>query len=378
MVDSGGMRAWILESVGQPLQAAEVAEPSLRGGGVVIEVVAAHIPAYTGVLLTGVRGAVPTPLVLGSGGIGRVLAVADDVFNVAPGDVVANLSLLGSGDPTDPQEVIVGWTGVGGTGTRTATTTRMQDVWRDGVFAERALCPKENLLRLPGAQSYEHLEKLAFLPWLAIAGEGWVRGEQGPGQVVAVLGATGQLGAAAVLVALARGASRVVAVGRNTDALDRLAALDPRVVPVPLTGDRSHDAAAIARAGDAGAITRSGRGGVDVVLDALGAAPSPDPTLAGYDALRPGGTLVLVGGVREDLAVPYGDLMRRRLTLRGSWMARPATVLALWRMIAAGTLDLAALEMRTVGLDDPAGALDLAAATTGLGSVALVPGAARH
>lgn len=45
-------------------------------------------------------------------------------------------------------------------------------------------------------------------------------------------------------------------------------------------------------------------------------------------------------------------------------------------MIAAGTLDLAALEMRTVGLDDPAGALDLAAATTGLGSVALVPGAA--
>jgi len=85
---------------------------------------------------------------------------------------------------------------------------------------------------------------------------------------------------------------------------------------------------------------------------------------------------VLVGGVREDLAVPYGDLMRRRLTLRGSWMAQPATVLALWRMIAAGTLDLAALEVRTVGLDDPAGALDLAAATTGLGSVALVPGAA--
>lgn len=289
------MRAWVLNSVGEPLSSTEVAEPSVRGGGVVVEVLAVHVPAYTGALLSGIRGSVPTPLVLGTGGICRVLSVADDVFGVSPGDVVVNLGLLGSGDAADPRELIIGWTGIGGTGEASATTTRMQALWRDGVFAERALCPKENLVRLPGAERLEHPERLAFLPWLAVAAQGWVRAEQVPGQVVAVVGATGQLGVAAVLVALARGAARVVAVGRNRAALDGLAALDPRVVPVGLTGDRAADGAAISVAGG---------GGFDVVLDVLGDVPSPDPTLSGYDALATGGTIVLVGGVRQTSPCP--------------------------------------------------------------------------
>ncbi len=160
--------------------------------------------------------------------------------------------------------------------------------------------------------------------------------------------------------ALARGASRVVAVGRNETALARLAALDPRVRPVPLTD----------RAGTAAAITADGE--VDVVLDALGATGSSEPTLAGYDALRPGGSMVLVGGVREDLALPYGDLMRRRLTLRGSWMFTHGTLLRVWNSVRGGALDLSAIEVRTVGLDDPSAALALAAGTGGDGFVVLV------
>jgi threonine dehydrogenase-like Zn-dependent dehydrogenase len=358
------MRAWKLNEVGDGLRNEQVAEPVLRGGGVIIKVLAAAIPAYTGVLISGSRGSIPTPLVLGAACVGRVEAVADDVFNVAPGDVVVDNALLGSGDADEPQEILVGWTGVGGRGAATGTTTGMQAVWRDGVFAERALCPKECLVRLPGAGDHPRPEKLAFLPWLAIAAEGVHRAGLRAGHVAVVVGATGQLGGAATLVALAQGATRVVAVGRNTDALARLAALDRRVVPVPLAGDRATDAAAIIEAG----------GGADVVIDALGAVPSAGPTMAGYDSLRPGGTMVVIGGVRQDLAVPYGDLMRRRLTLRGSWMSPPATVLAVWRMVAAGVIDLDALGVRTVGLDDPAGALDLAAATSGPEFVALVPG----
>jgi threonine dehydrogenase-like Zn-dependent dehydrogenase len=64
---------------------------------------------------------------------------------------------------------------------------------------------------------------------------------------------------AAVLVALAQGAARVVAVGRNTGVLDRLAQVDPRVRTVALSGDRARDAAAMIEAG----------GEVDVVIDAL-------------------------------------------------------------------------------------------------------------
>jgi alcohol dehydrogenase len=409
------MRAWMLDEIGADLRLAEVPEPTLRGGGVLVRILASHVPAYTGALLTGVRGGIPTPLVLGPGCVGRVEAVAEDVFNVRPGDVVVG-SLFRSGDVVEPQEVLLGWTGVGGRGIATEVTDGMQARWRDGTFAERAVWPKETQIRLPGAERYPRPERLAFLGWLSIAAEGLNRAELRAGQTVVVLGATGQLGAAAVLVALAQGAARVVAVGRNAEVLERLGGLDRRVRPVALTGDRGKDATAIGRAcaevapesgakpewgdeadgriggfgggaaegaaGDQSAWTAENVGavgelgvaaGADVVIDVLGAVPSAEPTLAGFDSLRPGGTMVLVGGVRQELPLPYGDIMRRRLTVRGSWMFPAEAMLAVWRMVAAGTIDLDALDVRTVGLDDPAAALELAAATTGPAYVALVP-----
>ncbi|GAA0241331.1 zinc-binding dehydrogenase [Cryptosporangium japonicum] len=350
------MRAWKLNSTDDELRLLDVPEPSLRAGGVLVDVLAVHVPAYSSVLTGGTRGSIPTPLVLGAGGLARVVAVADDVTGFAPGDVVVNAGLLREAGA----EFIVGWTGIGGRGERTPVVARLQERWRDGTFAERAVLPASVLVPVPGAGDDP---RLAFLPWLSIAAEA-LTGQQ-PGERVAVLGATGQLGGAAVLVALARGASGVVAVGRNPDALARLAALDRRVVTVRLTGDRPADAAAIRAAGEP-----------DVTVDALGAVPDPGPTLAGYDALRPGGTLVLIGGVRQNLTLAYGDLMRRRMTVRGSWMARPETVAAVWRLVGGGVLDLSALEPRVVGLDDPAAALDLADSTSGLAFVVLVPRAA--
>jgi threonine dehydrogenase-like Zn-dependent dehydrogenase len=354
------VRAWTLERPGDGLRLRELDEPEVRSGGVLLQILAVHVPAYTDMVAAGPRGLVPTPLVLGVGGVGRVLAVADDVVGLAPGDVVAHVGLLSSGDVADPQEILVGWTGIGGRGELTPTVSAMQARWRDGTFAERAVAPKEALARLPGAEAVAP-ERLSLLGWFAIAAEALDRSGIAAGDAVAVLGATGQLGGAGVRLALVGGASRVVAVGRNETALARLAALDPRVTTVPLAD----------RAGTASAITADGE--VDVVLDALGAVPSPGPTLAGYDALRPGGTMVLVGGVRQDLSLPYGDLMRRRLTVRGSWMFSHATLLRVWRTVRGGALDLGSIEVRTVGLDDPAAALALAARTGGDGFVVLVP-----
>lgn len=345
------------------LHLAELADPAPRPGAAVVDVLAAHVPAYTGVLVAGGRGGFPTPIVLGTGGIGRVTQAADDVFAVQRGDVVVVNGLFRSGRVSEPEEVLLGWTGIGGDGRATATTERIRDVWRDGVFAERAVLPERTLIALPGADSYPAVERLAFLPWLGIAAEAVDRAGVRAGQVVAVVGATGQLGAAAVLLALARGAATVVAVGRNRGSLDALGALDPRVLPVALSGDRRTDARAILAAA----------GPVDAVVDALGAVPSADPTMAGYDAIRPDGTWVLVGGVRQDLPIPYSDFMHRRLTLRGSWMCGPAVILELWQLIRSGVLDLSVLDVRTVGLNDPSAAMDAAARTAGLQLVVLMP-----
>ncbi|MGG2461385.1 zinc-binding dehydrogenase [Streptomyces sp. RGM 3693] len=345
------------------LHLAELPDPLLRGGGATLDVLAAQVPAYTGVLAAGGRGGFPTPIVLGPGGIGRVTATADDVFAVRPGDVVVAGGLFRSGRVSHPEEALLAWTGIGGDGRATPTTARMREVWRDGLYAERAVLPERTLVALPDADAYPAPERLAFLPWLGIAAEAVDRAGVRAGHVVAVVGATGQLGAAAVLIALARGSAAVVAVGRHHGSLDALAGLDPRVVPVPLSGDRAADGRAIATAA----------GPVDVVIDTLGAVPSSDPTMAGYDALRPDGSWVLVGGVRQDLPIPYGDFMHRRLTLRGSWGYRDTTVFELWSMVRGGVLDLSVLDVTVVGLDDPAAALTAASHSHGLGIVVLVP-----
>jgi threonine dehydrogenase-like Zn-dependent dehydrogenase len=315
------MRAWTVAKNDDDVRLTEMPAPTLQGGGVVVEVLSAHLPAYTKMVVRGNRGGLPAPLILGPSCVGRVLDVAPDVFHVAPGDIVLDTARLDAGDG---DEILVGWVGLGGSGVGSERTDRMRAVWHDGVFAEKALCAKETMVKLPGAEDYPDPARLSFLPWLCIAAGGLHAAGPLAGRDVAVIGATGQLGGAAVLLALAEGAATVTAVGRNKEALDRLAELGPRVRTHRLTGDRATDAAGI-------------------------------------------------GPVRQELTIPYSDLMHRRLTLRGSWMSDDETVTTVWNLVRTGLLDLSAVELLTVGLDDPAAALDLAERTTGLSFVALVP-----
>ncbi|MGN6428565.1 MAG: zinc-binding dehydrogenase [Leifsonia sp.] len=358
------MKAWTLDSLGSPLTVSDVADPQLREGSAVVRMLSAQIPAYTRALTTGDRGGLALPTVLGIGGICRVEAVADDVHSVRPGEIAAITGFLASGRIAEPEEVLLGWTGIGGRGRETATTSCMRRVWRTGTFAEQAILPGSTLVALPGAEKYPDVARLAFLPWLAVAASALERSGASAGDRIAIIGASGQLGGAATLLALARGAGVVAAVGRNTASLDRLAALDRRVRAVRSVGDRRNDAAAI---------TDALGGDADVVIDALGPTPTPDLTMAGFDVARVDGTIVLLGGVRQDLPIPYGELMRRRLTLAGSWMASNQTVYRVWRQIESGVVDLGPLDVSHVGLDDVEGALTAAEATTGLGFVALVP-----
>lgn len=280
----------------------------------------------------------------------------------APGDVGPVGEDLESGRVAE-QEVLLGWTGIGGRGISSATTDAMRRTWRTGTFAERALMPASTLVALPGAESYPDLARLAFLPWLTVAAGAVERSALAPGARVVVTGASGQLGGATVLLALARGAGTIAAVGRNSASLERLAVIDPRVRTVRSVGDRAADRAAIAA-------TLGGE--ADVTIDALGPAPTADLTMAGFDVLRLDGTMVLLGGVRQTLPIPYDELMHRRITIRGSWMASNRTAYSVWRQVQSGLLDLDALDVRTAGLDDPDEVLTQAEVTSGLAYVALV------
>lgn len=350
------MKAAWLEAVGAPLEIRELPEPVAVPGGVVVRVLAVRVPSYTRNVFDGsLKYDLPTPLIPGPACVGRVEAVGEDVFDISAGDVV----LCTSGDLVRPsEEILIGWTGTG-----SERSSAMQRKWRHGSFAEMALYPARCLTVLPEGASFERT-LLPFLASLAIADGALRRGGMESGRIVAVNGATGQLGGAATLLALARGAAGIIALGRNAARLEILASIDRRVAIHVLTGDRETDAASV----------RSlAAGPVDLVVDYLSNTPTPDPTLAGFDALRPGGTLVLVGGVRHSLPLPYAQIMLKQLTIRGSFMFDRIGALHSWNLVRSGAVDLSRVKAFSFPLQEIQRAMDLAATLGGLDYALLLP-----
>jgi threonine dehydrogenase-like Zn-dependent dehydrogenase len=332
------MRGVWLEQPGQ-WSVTDVADAKLLSGGVLVDVMAVRVPSYTREVLSGELGYdLPVPLVPGPACIGRIRAVSDDVFGLQAGDVALCNSLYSSGDVVgSPDEILIGWTGTG-----TERSARMQRRWQHGSFAEQACYPADCVTPLRGAEHWSRPELLPFLASLAIADGGLRRGNMRGGQTVIINGGTGNLGAAGVFAALGRGAARVVATGRRQEALVSLEQLDQRVRTVRLTGDRVADADALLAQSD---------GGADVLLDVIGQTPTPDPTLACFDALRANATAVWVGGVPHDVPLPYPRIQRRQLTVTGSFMFERGTALEMWQMVRSGAIDLSALRPQVYDLE---------------------------
>jgi threonine dehydrogenase-like Zn-dependent dehydrogenase len=354
------MKAVWLEAVGAPLEIRDVPDPIVNPAGAVVRVLAVRVPSYTRGVFDGTLGYdLLTPLIPGPTCVGQVVRVGDDVFDVAVGDVVLCNSLFSSGDIGGvPDEILIAWTGTGSERSRA-----MQKRWRHGSFAELAQYPAQCLSVLPNGAHFDR-KLLPFLASLAIADGGLRRGNLAAGQVVVINGATGQLGGAAVLLALARGAARVIATGRNKQRLDLLAGIDRRVAIHVLSTEREQDTAAIQR------LTKDP---VDLAVDYLADTPTPNPTLAALDALRLGGTLVLVGGVRQTLALQYAQIMRRQLTIRGSFMFDRRGALETWNLVSSGAVDLSKVRPSSFSLQEVERAIDVAKTLSGLDYALLLP-----
>lgn len=354
------MKAALFDQTGKPLEITEAPDPSPSASGAVVNVLAVRVPSYSAKVFDGSLGYDLTPpLIPGPACIGQIEKVGDDVFDLEAGDIVLCNSLLSSADIVgSPDEILIGWTGSG-----TARSRKMQSYWKDGSFAQKAHYPARCLTKLPGAGAFDRA-LLPFLASLAIADGGLRRAGLQSGQSVLINGATGQLGGAAVLLSLAYGASSVLAAGRNESRLKTLAALGPRVQISAMLGDRQQDTQRIRE--------QSG-GGFDVVVDYLANTPTPDPTLTGFDLLNLKGTMVLVGGVRHPLVLPYEEIMRRQLTIKGSFMFEREDALKCWNLVRSGAIDLSVLNAHAYALDDIRAAMDKAQTLSGLDYVVLLP-----
>ncbi len=347
------MKAARFRGGGEPLLVEEVAEPALRPGSAILRARATFVPPVTANLLGADPGYIlpPAPFTPGMDTVGTVEAVADDVAGIEPGEAVycdhyhpAGHCFLGAfGMSRDSRPVLARWP--------------------NGGFAERLALPAEHLTPLRDAASLGP-EILCRLGWLGTAYGGLVRAGLGPGQCLVVTGATGLVGTGGILLALAMGAARIVALGRRRAVLDALAALDPkRIIPI-----------AVEEGQDAGKDIAAAAGGADVVLDAIGDTDDAGVTRSAIRALRRGGRAVFVGGLTTQPPVTATYMVLRGLTVIGStWFPRAAAGEML-AMIVGGALDLSSLSARTFPLAQINEAI--AAAGDGGGGfehVALVP-----
>lgn len=325
-------KALIVNSVTSPLdlkiESRDV--PRAGAGTAVVQVLNAVIGPQTGFALAHPMPhfQFPVPGIYGHSCIGRIVSVGADSISLEEGQLVLVDSHVTSRD--DPNvEILMGLMD-GGT---EKSKKLANDAWRDGCWTTHAVVPLENAIPLDEdalvrRQGYE-LDELNYLARFAVAYGGVSALDIKAGETVIVGPATGGFGGAAVEVAAARGA-RVIAFGRNKDALAKIKSHVGRVETVVLTGDLDKDTAAFSAFGPA-----------DAYIDFTPfQAPNPPHIGAAIRALRRRGRVVLMGGVATDISLPYWLIMLNSIEVKGRWMYSRKEIREVVKMVEMGVLKL--------------------------------------
>lgn len=346
------MKAAILKSLGTPLVVEEVPDPVLGSGEVIVDVAASRVLAYAGEVFSGKRQYLFTPpMIPGASAIGRVRALGPDATALQVGDwVYCDPTVRSRDNALAPTIILQGLTAGDERG------RRLQQYVNDGCWAERVRVPTENAVAL-GPIEPAQAPRWSALGACLVPYGGFVAAGLASGETVVVNGATGTFGSAGVAVALAMGAGCVIATGRNPQVLDDLACrFGQRVRPVKMVADEETDRRTILDAAP---------GPIDLVLDILPPAATPAQVRAALLTVRPYGRVVLMGGLAQDIGIPYSWLMRYGVTVRGQWMYSRESITRLIGLVRAGMLRLEEFSVTTFKLDDVNEAVEYAAKHSG-------------
>jgi NADPH:quinone reductase len=269
------MRAAIIRELGSPPELGEVPERARAEGEVVVDVLAAPLNPIDIAVGSGrfYGGHPPLPFVPGCEGVGR----------------------------TESGELV--WVHGAGIGVK-----------RDGCLAERVAVPRKALVSVPEGVDPVLAGALGIAGlagWLPLAWRAPVRQDE----TVLVLGATGTVGLVAVQAAKILGAGRVVAAGRNEEALAR-------------AKEAGADAAVQLGQGDDAQALRDACGGdgPNFVADPLWG----EPFAAAVRAAAPGARLVNIGqSAGPDTTLASADVRGKQLEILGfSTFVAPEDVIA--------------------------------------------------
>jgi alcohol dehydrogenase len=356
------MKAWRLDRLGGTLTFEDIPVPEVRPGSVLVRIEASSLLSY---LKAYVEGKLPrysppegtfTP---GTNGVGEVQGVGREVWHIEPGQrVVLSPHFVAPANVEDPAQILIALTALG------PGTEVMQGDWRDGTLAEYALMPAA---AVTPAERLSHIgsTQLAVLSRYVVPFGGLLRGRLAAGETLVVTGATGAYGTAAVLLAVAMGAGRVVAAGRNTAALESLVqAGRERIVPVLLSGDVE---------GDVNALRAASSGGAQMAFDMVGRATDPNATLAALRSLRRGGRMILMDSMTTALPLPYTELMINNWEIIGQFMYPVDAYRRLLDLVRAGLIDTTSIRARVFRLAALPAAMEAAATASNLECIVVQP-----
>lgn len=334
------MRALVCDGPDQPLVVKTVPTTQPTMGSVVVRVLCVQSQRSLESILRGKTPfTFPQPMTPGNTGIGRVAAVGPDTTSLAVGQLVMLDTFIRARDDPGVQILWGFWDGPS-----PASKNFAAGNWSMGSYAEYVRAPLENTWALDeqrlcgsptdGGLGYT-IEDLAVIPEALVPYGGLRSLALQAGETVVVAPATGGFSGAAVNVARAMGAT-VLAMGRNTTVLERIASRYPRgaVRAVPNTGDTQADLAAL-RAVAAGPI--------DAYLDFSPPQAAASTHLRScFLSLRKYGRAVMMGMLSSDLPVSYLHFGLQNQTIRGQFMYERADVRGLIQLVEKGLLRLGA------------------------------------
>ena len=322
-------KALRLKSFDSPLVVEDTETPVAGPGSTVVQILASQVVSYARKLYSGNLYPLELPLVAGSSAIGRVASVGPDAVLLKPGQLVlVDATIFARDDPT--QTILSGMHSGGSDGSRKL----MQGEWRDSSYAEMMKAPLESVFPLNedillNKMGYK-VEELTYILRQLIPMGGLFDLDIRAGDRIIVAPATGAFSGAGVEVACALGAN-VIAAARNVDKLKEMQKqIGERVQIVKFTGNVEEDAKALQQFGE-----------VDAYLDlSPPAAGKSSHFTACCLALKEGGKACFMGGVTDNLSLPYGLIMFKSLQLRGKYLYGRAAIQKIIKFVESGILKL--------------------------------------
>jgi len=357
------MRAARLHAIGEPFQVDMVPVPDVRPTDVLVEVKAAGVVPNLRNVVTHYSKWFPflplpkLPAIYGLDSAGVVAAVGSQVRNglkvgdrvyVNPGLSCGACTACRRGDHINcTAYTFQGYFGFG---------PGSQQIYEDypyGGFGQFLTAPAANLVKLHDSISFEQGARFGYM---GTSYSALRKAQFMPGQTVLIDGGTGTLGLGAVILALAMGAGKIFATGRNKALLDKLHKLDPkRIVPIALGARPTSEIVMEATDGY----------GVDALIETLGPNAPVATVLDSFNALRRGGKAINIGGVADPIPLEPFPLMCLQKSYIGSLWFTTAEGQDMADMAHAGTLDLSVFEHERFTLDKVNEALDAIEQRTG-------------